>query len=488
MVLLSFSFFLLVFVVIGVLSVLRRKETGEDYLLASQSVAPWLVALSAVATNNSGYMFIGMIGFTYTYGLSSIWLMVGWISGDFLMSLLVHKKLRITCQQQKVESFAGVLSRWHGAKYGRLQVLGGILTVLFLGTYAAAQLNAGSKALHVLFGWEYGVGAAVGAAIVLLYCFAGGIRASIWTDAAQSTVMIVAMAVLLLMAVDQIGGVGAMARDLHAVSPHYMAWFPPELELRGVSGPLLFVAGWVFAGFAVIGQPHIMVRFMAMDNPDHMFRVRLYYYGWFTAFYSLTICAGLAARLLLPEVQQFDAELALPTLARNLLPDVLTGLVLAGLFAATMSTADSLILSCTAAITRDFSSQRLRGYMATKVATVFVTLLALGIALSRNESVFSLVLIAWSALASAFGPLMIVYALHRKPSEGLAIVMVGTGVATVLVWRYLGWDGSVVYEVMPGMLSGLAAFWLGEKMGFAETVEQDGAADTQSAIQRRAGS
>jgi Na+/proline symporter len=167
---------------------------------------------------------------------------------------------------------------------------------------------------------------------------------------------------------------------------------------------------------------------------------------------------------------------------------VLTGLVLAGLFAATMSTADSLILSCTAAITRDFSSQRLRGYMATKVATVFVTLLALGIALSRNESVFSLVLIAWSALASAFGPLMIVYALHRKPSEGLAIVMVGTGVATVLVWRYLGWDGSVVYEVMPGMLSGLAAFWLGEKMGFAETVEQDGAADTQSAIQRRAGS
>ena len=469
MILFSFSFFLLVFVVIGVLSVVNRKQTGADYLLASQSVPPWLVALSAVATNNSGYMFIGMIGFTYTYGLSSIWLMVGWISGDFLMSLLVHKKLRVTTQQQKVESFAGVLSHWHGADYRRLQVLGGMLTVLFLGTYAAAQLNAGSKALYVLFGWEYGVGAVIGAAIVLLYCFAGGIRASIWTDAAQSAVMITAMAVLLWIALQEIGGWSALIRDLHAVSPHYMDWFPRELTLRGVSGPLLFVAGWVFAGFAVIGQPHIMVRFMAMDNPDHMFRVRLYYYGWFTAFYALTICAGLAARLLLPEVGSFDAELALPTLARNLLPEALTGLVLAGLFAATMSTADSLILSCTAAITRDFSSTRLQSYMATKLATVFVTVLALAIALSRNESVFSLVLIAWSALASAFGPLMIVYALDRKPTEGLAIAMVATGVAVVLLWRYAGWDESIVYEVMPGMLSGLAVFVLGERMGLAGT-------------------
>jgi Na+/proline symporter len=321
-----------------------------------------------------------------------------------------------------------------------------------------------------------GIGAVVGAVIVLLYCFAGGIRASIWTDAAQSVVMIGAMGVLLWVALRKIGGWAALIQQLHAVSPSYMAWFPPDLAVRGVSGPLLFIAGWVFAGFAVIGQPHIMVRFMAMDHPDHMSRVRLYYYGWFTAFYFLTICAGLAARLLLPETQSFDAELALPTLAHNLLPQALTGLVLAGLFAATMSTADSLILSCTAAITRDFSSQRLWGYMATKLATVFVTALALAIALSRNESVFSLVLIAWSALASAFGPLMIVYALDRKPSEGLAVGMMVAGIAVVLVWRYLGWDESVVYEVMPGMLSGLAVFALGEKIGFSERVRAQGRA------------
>jgi SSS family transporter len=471
MTLVSFGFFLLLFVAIGLLSMLRRQETGVDYLLCSQSVQPWLVALSAIATNNSGYMFIGMIGFTYTYGLSSIWLMIGWIAGDFLTSLLVHKKLRITTEKQNMHSFAGALSSWHGCDYRVLRMLAGTITVLFLGTYAAAQLNAGSKALFVLLGWEYGAGAIVGAGIVLLYCFAGGIRASIWTDAAQSIVMIGAMAIMLWVALEKVGGWQAFGVALERVSPHYMDWFPSALTGTGWSGPFLFVVGWLFAGAAVIGQPHIMVRFMAMDDPDRMWHVRTYYYGWFTAFYALTICVGLAARLLLPETANFDAELALPALAQQLLPPVLTGVVLAGLFAATISTADSQILSCTAAITRDFPTRRLHGYAATKLATLFVTLLALAIALIRNESVFALVLIAWSALAGAFGPLMIVYALDQKPTEGLTLAMVLGGIAIVLAWRYLGWDQTIVYEVMPGMLGGLFLFVLGKKMGWAETIE-----------------
>ncbi|MEZ5395734.1 MAG: sodium/proline symporter [Bryobacterales bacterium] len=472
MTLLSFGFFLLAFVVIGLLSMLKREQTGDDYLLASQSVQPWLVALSAVATNNSGYMFIGMIGFTYTYGLSSIWLMIGWIVGDFLASLFVHEKLRITTEAHNQQSFAGALAAWQGTDFKHLQILGGILTVLFLGAYAAAQLTAGSKALHVLFGWNYGVGAVIGAVIVLLYCFAGGIRASIWTDAAQSMVMLTAMGLMLWVALDQLGGWSAFADALAKVSPQYMDWFPPDLTLDGWAGPALFVTGWLFAGAAVIGQPHIMVRFMAMDNPDNMWRVRGYYYGWFSVFYAITICVGLAARLLLPEGASFDAELALPTLAGQLLPPVLTGLVLAGLFAATISTADSVILSCTAAITRDFRYRPLQSYAATKGATLFVTVLALAIALGRNESVFTLVLIAWATLASAFGPLMIAYSLNQKPREGLALTMVVVGVATVLAWRALGWDQTIVYEVMPGMLSGLVVFAIGKALGFAPQSEK----------------
>jgi sodium/proline symporter len=278
-------------------------------------------------------------------------------------------------------------------------------------------------------------------------------------------VMLTAMAVMLWVALGQIGGWDGFAAALANVSPTYMDWFPNNLALGGAGGAVLFVLGWLFAGAAVVGQPHIMVRFMCMDNPEHMNRVRAYYYGWFTAFYGLTICVGLAARLLLPESASFDAELALPTLAGNLLPPALTGLVLAGLFAATISTADSVILSCTAAITRDLPFRGLQSYAATKGATLFVTALALAIALGRNESVFSLVLIAWSTLASAFGPLLIVYALHQRPRESLAVAMMAAGVATVLLWRYFGLDQSIVYEVMPGMLAGLAVFAVGKASG-----------------------
>lgn len=106
----SFQFFLLIFVIIGILSVLKSQSNTEDYLIAGQSIKPWLVALSAVATNNSGYMFVGMIGFTYLWGLPSIWLMVGWICGDFLSSLFIHKQLRIVTTATKQLSYASVLS------------------------------------------------------------------------------------------------------------------------------------------------------------------------------------------------------------------------------------------------------------------------------------------------------------------------------------------------------------------------------------------
>ena len=457
MIIASFGAFLLLFVIIGILSTLKNRHTSVDYLLAGHSVKPWLVALSAVATNNSGYMFVGMIGYTYSVGLSSVWLMIGWIFGDFLASTFIHKRLRVTTEKERVLSFAGVLSRWHGTDYRILRIVCGIITVAFLGTYAAAQLNAGSKALHVLFDWDYSVGAIIGAVMVLLYCFAGGIRASIWTDAAQSFVMIVAMGLLFFVAVSEIGGVSAFSTGLDNVSPSYMDLFPSNLPFGGIAGPFLFVLGWVFAGFAVVGQPHIMVRFMAMDEPKNINRVRLYYYCWYTAFYTLTVCAGLAARLLLPEVDNFDAELALPSLAQQLLPEILVGLILAGLFSATMSTADSQILSCSAAITRDFTGGKKISYVMTKLATVFVVIVALGIALSGSESVFSLVLIAWSALASTFAPLLTVYALGGKPSEKLALAMMFTGLGTMLLWRYFGL-GDTIYEIAPGIVAGLLLY------------------------------
>ncbi len=461
MIVVSFLFFLLVFVAIGTMAALANKGTNADYLLASSSIKPWLVALSAVATNNSGYMFIGLIGYTYTAGLQSAWLMIGWIIGDFLVSFFVHKPLRKATERTGALSFGGVLAQWNGTNFIFLRFAAGLITLAFLGTYAAAQLNAGSKALHVLLGWNYELGAVIGAFIVVIYCFAGGIRASIWTDAAQSFVMLAAMLLMFVMGIFTIGGIQEFSNQLSEIDTHYMDIFPQDLQY----GAFLFVLGWIFAGIGVIGQPHIMVRFMAMDNPEHITRVRWYYYSWYSVFSILAIGTGLAARLLIPFDASFDTELALPILAQTLLHPILIGMVLAGLFAATMSTADSQIISCTAAVTRDLTKGKKLPYWMTKASTILITGIALVIALLGSDSVFALVLIAWSALAASFGPLLIVYALGGKPNEKLAFTMMLSGLAAVLIWRHLGLNVGI-YEVMPGILVGLIIFIFGKILGF----------------------
>lgn len=449
----SFVGFLLLFTLIGVSSAKLSRGTGSDYYLAGSTVRPWLTGLSAVATNNSGYMFIGVIGYTYVTGFPAVWLMVGWITGDFLGSLFVHARLRAATEKSAEVSYAGVLSNWYGVANTGLQRAIGAISLLFLLAYASAQLVAGSKALYVLFDWPQSAGAILGAALVVTYCMAGGIRASIWTDAAQSLVMIVAMGILLVVAVDALGGV-AVAHTAMQEIPGFTHWFPADLLVPGVPGAALFAVGWMFAGLSVIGQPHVMVRFMALDNVANMRRAKIWYYLWFTAFHAMAIGVGLLSRIYLADTSVFDAELALPTMALELLPAPLVGLILAGVFAATMSTADSLVLSCSAAVTHDLIPHRKVHPAVIRLSTVAITAVALALALANNQSVFSLVIMAWSALASAFAPLLIVLCVGRKPDQVTSLVAVAVGLIVVFTWRLLGWE-QFIYEGLAGMLAGL---------------------------------
>lgn len=467
MILTSFIVFLALVLAIGVSSMLRSRRTTSDYYLCSRSVHPSLVGLSAVATNNSGYMFIGVIGFTYATGLPAIWLMVGWIIGDLLASLAVHRELRVATEKTGQLTFAGVIGRWGGREFFWVRVLAALLTIVFLGAYAAAQFSAGGKALQSLFGWDLRSGALMVAVVVAAYCLAGGLRASIWTDAAQSFIMLVSMGLLLVTAVQGLGGVEAAYARLNAI-PQFMDWFPDDLPIPGISGMALFVIGWLFAGVSVIGQPHIMVRFMALDEPDRLTHARIWYYGFFTVFYGMATAVGLLSRLYLPELANLDAELALPQMARILLPPVLVGLILAGIFAATMSTADSLVLSCSASLTHDLAPQTRSSLWISKLATLGVTALAFFIAIAGPTSVFTLVILAWSTLASAFGPLVIVYARGRRPSQALVLAMMIVGPVVALLWRWLGLHGHI-YEGMPGMLAGLLVYAVGSRLALQRT-------------------
>ena len=454
----SFLCFMALFVAIGVSSLLKSKNTKEDYYLASGSISPGLVGLSAVATNNSGYMFIGVIGYTYATGLASIWLMLGWIAGDFLASTLVHSRLRDATERTGQVSYAGILSHWHGERYKLLQRAIALISLLFLLAYASAQLVAGSKALHVLFDWPLWAGAVLGSVMVVLYCFAGGIRASIWTDAAQSVVMIFSMGLLLVVAIGELGGISSAIDQMSAIDG-FLDWFPKDLALPGVAGGILFAVSWMFAGLSVIGQPHVMVRFMALNDADKMRQARFWYYSWYLLFYSMATGIGLLSRLYLGDVGTFDAELALPSMAEQLLSPTLVGLILAGIFAATMSTADSLILSCSASLTHDLLPHKIESTHLLKGATVLITLAALVWALLNSQSVFSLVIMAWSGLASAFAPLLIVLCLGKKPSQNRSLYAMFTGLFLALLWRYMGWHAAI-YEGMPGIIAGLLVFYM----------------------------
>ncbi len=460
MILTSFIAFLGLFVIVGLSSSRRARHTRRDYYLASQDVSPLAAGLSAVATNNSGYMFIGVIGYTYVTGLAAAWLMFGWIAGDLVASLLIHRRLRDAAGATRETTYLALLSGWYGTNFAWFRRIAALVTIVFLGAYAAAQMDAGGKALHAMFGWSDDAGAIAVGLIVIAYCLAGGIRASIWTDVAQALVMLAAMAALLFLAVDGLGGAGAAWRALDAI-PGFMDLAPPadKLAMPGSAGIGLFALGWMFAGFSVAGQPHVMVRFMALDASSHMPLARVTYYAFFVAFYLCATGVGLLSRIYLPELDRIDPELALPTMAGLLMSPVWVGLVLAGIFAATMSTADSLVLSCSSAFTNDLPPTPLDSMAVAKIATVAITVSAVALAVVDQQSVFDLVILAWSSLASAFVPLALVYALHGKPSEIQALLMMLGGVGAALAWRQAGLH-DMIYEGLPGILTGLAVYLL----------------------------
>ncbi len=455
-VILAFLFFLLLFVGIGAYAARRkRSKTTDDYLLADRSVGPWFTALSAMATNSSGFMFVGFVGSIYASGISAAWLSVGWIFGAYFTWFWIPERLREQSAEQGAKTIPTFLGGTTDGSWPRATAA--IVTLLFLGAYASAQLSAGSKALQVLFGWPHAVGAVIGAVIVLVYCFSGGIRASIWTDVAQSFVMIGSIFLLAGVGVVEAGGFASLWQKLEAIDPQLVRVVPEDFRF----GFGLYLLGWLAAGAGMIGQPQIMVRMMAVKRVEDLRLSRHIYCGANVLLSIGCVVAALSCRVLLLADGSFDPELALPTLSLELLPPVLVGLIIAGLFAASMSTADSQVLVCSSAITQDLFPSWRDSYVKAKIGTVIVAVVVLAIALTASESVYTMVIIAWSALAAALGPLMVVRCFGWRVTPRLATTMILTGVATVLLWRFgLGLSGAV-YEVLPGAVMGFAVYFIG---------------------------
>jgi len=454
----TFIGFMLLFTVVGIYSATQKQNNTTDYLLAGRNVNPWLTALSAMSTGQSGLLFIGQVGFAYKTGISSIWLIIGWAIGDYIAWWLFFKRLREISEATKTETVSAFLGQnTNGVRI--ITVISALITIAFLGSYAAAQLVAGSKALSAVFNWDYSIGNIIGAIIVVIYCFSGGIRASIWTDAVQAIIMISSLLLLLVVSIVKCGGFDGLWKQLAQIDPALVNLNPANLPL----GFIPFFIGWLVAGFGVVGQPHIMVRAMAIDNARNVAKARdiKIIAGLTTSFASLGI--GLAARVVLPELlNNGDPELALPLLSLDLLPAVLVGLILAGVFSATMSTADSQILSCSAALTQDIFPQFAHSYKIVKLGTLTVTAAVFVIALVGDQSVFFLVTFSWSALASALGPLFMVRVLQKPINKTVAVAMMLAGISAALIWKTTPELSRLVYEVLPGMAAGILVYLIAQ--------------------------
>ncbi|WP_404364219.1 sodium/proline symporter [Marinobacter sp.] len=459
----SFSILLILITLAGAFSWVRKRRTTGDYLVASRQVKPWLSALSAVATNNSGFMFIGMIAFSYRVGIESIWMAIGWILGDLTAWLFVHPRVREQSGRIKAKTLAGLIGHHHGRDDRVLIALGGIITFVFLGVYAAGQFKAGSLALVAMFGWDMWVGITIAMFIVILYSFAGGIRATIWTDAAQSLVMIISMVMILVMAWLTIGGPSALFENLQEQDPGLVSLFPANLEF----GLLFYLLGMMSGGFGSMGQPQIMVRFMAIESVKAIKKARRWYFIWFVPFFAASVGVGLYSRAILPNLPDRQiaqgitdpTELALPLITLEMLPAFFVGISLAGLFAATMSTADSQVIVCSGSVTQDVQPRWKNSYIASKVATISVAVLALTIALYAPEGVFGLVLIAWSALAASLGSVLLLRIFHLPFSTRTAVTMMIAGFGTVVAWHVSPFNDDI-FKLLPGLAAAFGVYGL----------------------------
>jgi len=443
----SFTLFMCAFAGIGLASMWVKEDTTDDYLVAGRGMHPALAALSAVSTWNSGYMFIGFIGFTFTMGYSIIWIGLGSMIGQIVAWIWLYKFIQQSANERGVRSLSSLVSDVTGSPEAKLAAL---FSVLFLSVYAAAQLTSGGKALYVMLGWSEVIGILIGFVLVVAYCYAGGIRASIWTDAAQSSVMIIGSSLLCYVAMQEVGGLSGLHDGLASQNANLTSIVPADLNF-GVS---LWIFAFFLGGLSVAGQPQVVTRVMTLGTDEDRKTAMIWFFAWQTPFLLLMVIIGLASRVVFSGAD-FDPELGLPMLAMETLGPFWVGLILASIFAATMSTADSQVLACTAAFTDDIMPQISQDHKKTKIVTLviaaFATMISIfGLYVPGGDSVFALVVLAVYGLGSIFVPILIIRWAGYSPDTNHTMAMMTTALITVILWSISGF-GDDIFPSVPGM-------------------------------------
>jgi sodium/proline symporter len=443
----------------------RRTTDSAGYFLGGRSLGPWPAALSAGASDMSGWLLLGLPGFAFLSGLESLWLAGGLLAGTYLNWLLVAKRLRTySVEANDSLTIPEFFANRFGDRRHLLQVIAAFFVLLFFLFYTSAGLVAAGKLFETVFGIDYMLAVIVGTLFIVSYTLFGGFLAVSWTDLVQGLLMAAALIVVPVVAIQIDGGLGAMLATLRDHNPDLLTLFDDN---AGKPLGIIAVVSLVAWGLGYFGQPHILARFKGIRSNADVPYARRIAVTWSGLAMAGAIAVGLSGFAYVQANlggQLADAETIFMILVNALFHPVVAGVLLAAILAAIMSTADSQLLVSSSALAEDFYRQLFRKDASRKevmlvgrIAVVVLAVVALLLAASPDSTVLGLVSYAWAGFGAAFGPVLILSLYWRRMNWAGAVAGVITGGLVVVLWKQL--DGGLfdLYEIVPGVLLATAA-------------------------------
>lgn len=470
----TFSLYLLAMLLIGYIA-WRRTNNFDDYILGGRSLGAYVIALSAGASDMSGWLLMGLPGAMYLGGVSEGWIAIGLIAGAWLNWKYVAGPLRVYTEHAHN---ALTLPDYFTHRFrddGRLlRVLSAVVILVFFAVYCASGMVAGARLFESVFGLPYAQAIWYGAAVTILYTMVGGFLAVSWTDSAQGTLMLFALLLTPVTVIMANGGYDASLALIEQVDAGRLDWF------RGGALGLVGIVSLIAWGLGYFGQPHILARFMAADSIATIPSARRIGMIWMILCLAGSLTVGLAgiayfeANPAVAGPVQANAERVFITLVELLFNPWVAGILLSAILAAVMSTLSSQLLVCSSVLSEDFYRGFLRPQASHRelvwvgrLSVLVVSLVAMWLARDPDSRVLGLVSYAWAGFGAAFGPVVLLSLFWQRMTRNGAVAGMVLGALTVIVWKQvaIGQYGSQLYEIVPGFIVATVAIIVVSRFG-----------------------
>ena len=457
----TFGLYLAIILGIG-LYAYRSTKNFDDYILGGRKMGSFVTAMSAGASDMSGWLLMGLPGAIFLSGLSEAWIAVGLTVGAYLNYRVVAGRLRIFTEKY---SNALTLPEFFAQRFPRqkkaLKIISSGIILFFFTIYCASGVVAGAKLFQSLLGLEYSTALWLGALATITYTFIGGYLAVSWSDTIQASLMIFALILAPVMVLLNISW-DEITMSLEAKST--VTGIPYSNWLHNVSGiGVISALAW---GLGYFGQPHILARFMAADSVASLEKARRIGISWMFLCLGGAVAVGYfgLAYFTTQNIELYNAEAVFIALSKAMFNPWIVGIVLSAILAAVMSTLSAQLLMCSAAITEDFykgffrkGASSLELVWVGRLMVLLISVVAVSLKKDPNSKVMGLVSYAWAGFGAAFGPVVILSLFNRNISSKAALWGMLSGAITVVAWsplmKYLGWeDLSHLYEIVPGFL------------------------------------